>query len=61
MPFVWALISAGAGILTGIVYEKETDESVVKDTATGSTLTWYDKTLMAGAGLLAFYIYKKVK
>lgn len=60
MPLVWIGISALSGILTGIVYEKETETPVVQE-SNGLSFSWWDKLLMAGAGVAAYYIYKKVK
>lgn len=60
MPFVWIGISALSGILTGIIYEKETDKSVVLESST-PRFNWWDKLLMAGAGIAAYYIYRSSK
>lgn len=60
MPLVWIGISALSGILTGIIYEKETETPVVQESSTPS-FSWWDKLIMAGAGIAAYYIYKKVK
>lgn len=66
MPFLWIGISSLAGILTGVLYEKETGTKTVAEVAqTNNTkdpsFSWYDKFLMAAAGVGAYYIYKKVR
>lgn len=65
MPFLWLGISSLAGIVTGILYEKETTKKVVEVVKTqadsGPSFSWWDKLVMAGAGVAAFYIYKKVR
>ena len=61
MPLVWIGISALTGIISGIVYEKESGETVVQQTTESPSFSWWDKTLMAAAGIAAYYIYKKVK
>ena len=65
MPFLWIGISSLAGIVTGLMYEKETTKKVVEavksDTSSGVSFSWWDKTLMAAAGVAAYYIYKKVR
>lgn len=65
MPFLWIGISSLAGIVTGLMYEKETTKKVVEaaksDTSSGVSFSWWDKTLMAAAGVTAYYIYKKVR
>lgn len=60
MPFVWIGISALAGVLTGIIYEKETDVPVVQQSSTPS-FSWWDKAVMAAAGVAAFYIWRSTK
>ncbi len=59
MPLVWLGISALGGILTGIVYEKETEQPVV--TSSVPSFTWWDKALMAAAGVAAFWIWRSTK
>jgi hypothetical protein len=65
MPFVWAALSGLAGIVTGLMYEKEsgtkTVAEVAKTTSPASDTFPYDKLIMAAAGVAAFYIYRKVK
>lgn len=66
MPFLWIGISSLAGILTGVLYEKETGTKTVAEVAQSSqnstpALSWYDKALMAAAGIAAFWIYKKAR
>jgi len=61
MPLVWIGISALTGIISGIVYEKESGETIVQPTTESPSFSWWDKTLMAAAGIAAYYIYKKVK
>ena len=61
MPLIWLGISAAGGLLTGLLWESETEEPIVKDVNTGLTLSWWDKTLMAAAGIAAYYIWKRFK
>lgn len=62
MPLIWIGVSALAGVISGIVYEKETGEQIVQQ-PTGNTpsFSWWDKTLMAAAGIAAYYIYRSSK
>ncbi len=60
MPLVWIGISALGGILTGIIYEKESDTPVVQTPAT-PTFSWWDKALMAAAGVAALWIFRSTK
>lgn len=65
MPFLWIGISSLAGIITGVLYEKETTKKVVEvaqaKADTTPVFSWWDKLVMAAAGVAAYYIYKKVK
>lgn len=66
LPLVWIAGSAVTGVITGLVYEKESNKKVVENiaTATGSDeqkITWLDKLLFAGAGIAAFYIYRSTR
>lgn len=61
MPLVWIGISALGGILTGIIYEKETEQPVVQQSGTTPSFSWWDKALMAAAGIAAFWIWKSTK
>lgn len=61
MPFLWVGLSSLAGIITGVIYEKETSKKVVEEKAGSPSFSWWDKLLMAAGGVAAYYIYKKVK
>lgn len=60
MPVVGWLLSGLSSFIIGVIYEKATEKPVVEST-TGQNLSWWDKTLLVGLGLGAYYIYKKVK
>lgn len=60
MPFlIWPALAGLAGVITGIVYEKETEQPIA--TSSSPSFSWWDKLLMAGCGVAAYYIYKKGK
>lgn len=61
MPIVWIVLSGLGGLVSGIIYEKETDEKVAQTTAATPSFSWWDKTLMVAAGIAALYIFKKVR
>lgn len=66
LPLVWIAGSAVTGVITGLVYEKESNKKVVEDlaAAAGSSepkFTWLDKALFAAAGVAAFYIYRSTR
>lgn len=61
MPLIWIGLSALTGVITGVLWEDEEETPIVTDTKTGLAFSWWDKTLMAIAGISAFYIWKKFK
>lgn len=61
MPLLWIGLSALTGVITGVLWEDEEETPIVTDTKTGLAFSWWDKTLMAIAGISAFYIWKKFK
>lgn len=61
MPIVWIVLSGLGGLVSGIIYEKETDEKIAQTTDTTPSFSWWDKTLMVAAGIAALYIFKKVR
>lgn len=54
------IISGLASFITGIIYEKATEQPVI-ESSTDIDLSWWDKTLLVALGLGAYFIYKKVK
>ena len=54
------IISGLVSFVTGIVYEKATEQPVIESTKS-IDLSWWDKTLLVALGLGAYFIYKKVK
>ena len=63
MPFLWIGLSGLAGVITGLVYEKESGTKTVAEVASSSSPESfpYDKLIFAAAGVAAYYIYKKVR
>ena len=66
LPVVWIAASAVTGVVTGLIYEKESNKKVVENITAASTgdglkFTWADKALMAAAGVAAFYIYRSTR
>lgn len=65
MPFVWIGLSSLAGIITGLIYEKESGTKTVAEVAQvakpESVEFPYKTAIFAAAGVAAYYIYKKVK
>lgn len=62
MPIIWVTISALGGLLSGIVYEKESGDKLAQPaTTTTPSFNWWDKTLMVAAGIAALYIFKKAR
>lgn len=66
LPVVWIAASAVTGVITGLVYEKESNKKVVENIAAAAgsdepKFTWIDKLLFAGAGVAAFYIYRSTR
>lgn len=62
MPIIWVTISALGGLLSGIVYEKESGDKLAQPaTPTAPNFNWWDKTLMVAAGIAALYIFKKAR
>ena len=64
MPFLVYGLSALSGVLAGIIYEKESNKKVVEaavDNQNNPSFSWWDKAIMAAAGVAAYWIYKKGK
>ena len=62
MPvLVWGL-SALSGVVAGIIYEKESNKKVVEaavENKDNPNLGFWDKAIMAAAGVAAYWIYKR--
>lgn len=62
MPIlVWG-ISALGGLVAGIIYEKESNKKVVEaavESTNSPNLSFWDKAIMAAAGVAAYWIYKR--
>ena len=65
LPILWIAASAATGIVTGLIYEKESNKKVVEDLSAATTgeprFSWTDKAIMAAAGIAAFYIYRSTR
>ena len=68
MPvLIWSGIASIAGVIAGIIYEKESNKKVVVTVASAATggnetrRNCYDKALMAAAGIAAYWIYRSTK
>lgn len=65
MPFLWIGLSSLAGIVTGLIYEKESGTKTVAEVASIAQPEKdnfpYKTAIFAAAGVAAYYIYKKVK
>lgn len=65
MPFVWLAVSGLAGVITGLIYEKESGTKTVAEVAQTAQpekeVFPYKTAIFAAAGVAAYYIYKKVR
>ena len=64
MPFVWLAVSSLAGVITGLIYEKESGTKTVAEVAQTQQekdVFPYKTAIFAAAGVAAYYIYKKVR
>lgn len=60
MPvLIWSGIASVAGIVAGMIYEKESNKKIVETVATGG-FPW-DKFVMAAAGVAAYWVYRSTK
>lgn len=62
MPvLLWSTIAGAAGLISGLIYEKESNKKVVESVSTaGGGMPW-DKIIMAAAGVAAYWIYRSTK
>ena len=64
MPvLIWG-VSALSGLVAGIIYEKESNKKVVEaavENKENPNLSFWDKAIMAAAGVAAYWIYKRAK
>lgn len=58
MPFVWWGVSALASVFVGMVYEKESNKKIVSG---GQSLGFWDKAIMAAAGIAALWVWRSTK
>lgn len=64
MPILVYGLSALGGLIAGIVYEKESNKKVVEAAVENKNdpgLNFWDKLIMAAAGVAAYWIYKRAK
>ena len=62
MPLVLTLLSGFAGIVTGVIYEKENNKKLIEATTQAApSLNFWDKCIMAAAGIAAYYVYRSSK
>lgn len=68
MPvLIYSSIAGLLGIIAGAIYEKESSKKVVEVVETVATssqpdkVNCWDKLIMAGAGILAYWIYRSSK
>ena len=64
MPFLIWGISGLTGLVAGIIYEKESNKKVVEAAVENKNdpgLNFWDKAIMAAAGVAAYWIYKGAK
>lgn len=61
MPvLVWSAIAGLGGLVSGLLYESESNKKLVENTG-GQSFGFWDKTLMVGAGIAAYWIYRTTK
>ena len=62
MPIlIWSTIAGALGLVSGLIYEKESNKQIVEQASGNPNLTFWDKTLMAAAGIAAYWIYRTTK
>lgn len=61
MPvLIWSTIAGLGGLVSGLLYESESNKKLVENTG-GQTFGFWDKALMIGAGIAAYWIYRTTK
>lgn len=64
MPLIWSFGSALAGLVAGMIYEKENNKKIVENVSAAQDktgLNTWDKIIMATAGVAAYWIYRSSK
>lgn len=64
MPvLIWSLVASLVGITSGIIYEKESNKTIIESAGKNDSvnLSFWDKALMAAAGVAAFWVWKNAK
>lgn len=62
MPIlIWSTIAGAAGLISGLIYEKESNKKVVETVSNAAGVMPWDKIVMAAAGVAAYWIYRSTK
>ncbi len=64
MPvLIWSLVASLVGLTSGIIYEKESNKTIIESAGKNDSvnLNFWDKALMAAAGVAAFWVWKNAK
>lgn len=64
MPvLLWSTVASLVGLVSGIIYEKESNKTIIESAGKNDSvnLSFWDKVLMAAAGVAAFWVWKNAK
>lgn len=64
MPvLIWSTVASLVGLVSGIIYEKESNKTIIESAGKNDSvnLNFWDKALMAAAGVAAFWVWKNAK